>query len=39
LADLVTTAPVVELIRLLVENPTPFGDLFPTRPGGAANCS
>jgi hypothetical protein len=29
LADLVTTAPVVELIRLLVENPTPFGDLVP----------
>jgi Arc/MetJ family transcription regulator len=29
LADLVTTATVVELDRLLSENPTPFGDLFP----------
>jgi Arc/MetJ family transcription regulator len=29
LADLVTTATVVELDRLLSEDPTPFGDLFP----------
>lgn len=29
LADLVTTATVVELDRVLSEDPTPFGDLFP----------
>ena len=29
LADLVTTATVVELDRLLSEDPTSFGDLFP----------
>jgi Arc/MetJ family transcription regulator len=29
LADLITTAAVVELDRLLSEDPTPFGDLFP----------
>ena len=29
LADLVTTATLVELDRLLSEDPTPFGDLFP----------
>ena len=29
LADLITTATVVELDRLLSEDPTPFGDLFP----------
>lgn len=29
MADLVTTTTVVELDRLLSEDPTPFGDLFP----------
>ena len=29
LADLVTTAALVQLDRLLSEDPTPFGDLFP----------